>query len=335
MSTPIAFVICTEPGNLEKQSLLLVRSLREFGGSLKNTPVYSFHPRLGANISKQTLKSFEVLEVCHQQIILNYKYPLYGVANKPLVCAYAEEKIDAEVLVFLDSDQCFFSEPKKLLLPQSYDIAIRPEDLNLIGSKGKDDPNEDYWQKLYEICQVKSEIFISTTVDNQKIRAYWNSGMVAARRSKGFFTSWKKNFETVMDIQLKPKRGLFFVEQSVLSATICSLTDAILTLPQEYNYPLNMHYRMPKNKKIRDLDNIVTIHYHKLFREEHEEGLKKLDLQKTSSKYQWLYKSLLNQKIQTKKLEFYKIKMKRNLYSLIKSLGLNKILEKLLNRPLP
>lgn len=335
MSLPIAFIICTEPGNLEKQSLLLVQSLREFGGALKSTPVYSFHPRLGFNISKQTLKSFEALEVCHQHIVLNDKYAMYGVANKPLVCAYAEKNIDAEILVFLDSDQCFLSEPKKLLLPQNYDIAIRPEDLNLIGSKGKDDPNEDYWQELYEICQVKSEIFVSTTVDNQKIRAYWNSGMVAARRSKGFFTVWKKNFETVMDIQLQPKRGLFFVEQSVLSATICSLTSAILTLPQEYNYPLNMHNRMPENKKLRDLNNVVTIHYHKLFREQHEKGLEKLDILKTSGKYQWLYQALLNQNTQTSKLELYKQKMKRKLYSLIKSLNLNKVLEKLLKRPLP
>ncbi len=45
MSIPLAFVICTEPGRLEPQSLMLAESIRKFCGNLKDTPIYSFHPR--------------------------------------------------------------------------------------------------------------------------------------------------------------------------------------------------------------------------------------------------------------------------------------------------
>ena len=260
MLPSIVFIICTEPGILEKQSLLLVESLRNFGGSLKDVPVYSFQPRRGKDLSKNTLKLFEDLQVCHQKFLLNVKYPMYGVANKPFACAYAEETIDADILVFLDSDQCFFSSPNQLLLSPEYDVAVRPEDLNLIGSKGKNEKNEEYWSNLYRICQTKYQIFVNTTVDNQKIRAYWNSGLVAVRSNRGIFTAWRNNFEKVMELGIQPERGLFFVEQSVLSATICSITDAILTLPMSYNYPLNLHWRIDRDRQIRNFDNLVSVH---------------------------------------------------------------------------
>lgn len=334
MSIPIAFIICTEPGNLEKQSILLVKSIRTFGGSLKDIPIYSFQPRKGANINKQTLNFFDSHGVSHQKILLNQKYPLYGVANKPFVCAYAEETIDADTLVFLDSDQCFFSAPTELLLPEQYDVAVRPEDFNLIGSKGENDKNEEYWRTLYDICQVKNELFVTTTVDNQKIRAYWNSGMVAVKRNKRIFTTWRNNFVQVMEQKIQPERGLFFVEQSVLSATICSTTDAILTLPINYNYPLNSHHKLAQVQKLKSFDHAVSIHYHKIFRNQYEQALEKLDVDKSTA-YKWLYEEIKNQKLSVTPWDNYKANLKKDVYSLIKRLQLNYLLEKLLKRPLP
>ena len=59
MSIPLAFVICTEPGRLEPQSLMLAESIRKFCGNLKDTPIYSFHPRTGTPIAIETQKAFE------------------------------------------------------------------------------------------------------------------------------------------------------------------------------------------------------------------------------------------------------------------------------------
>ena len=122
MSLPIAFIICTEPGRLEGQSLMLAESIRKFCGELKNTPIYSFHPRVGEPISKQTQQAFEALQVIHQQVPINREFHEYYLANKPLVCAYAEQNIDAKILVFLDSDKCFFCEPKEFLLPVNCNV---------------------------------------------------------------------------------------------------------------------------------------------------------------------------------------------------------------------
>ena len=231
MSVPLAFVICTEPGRLEKQSLILAESIRKFAGKLKDTPIYSFHPRKGTPIAKETIAGFESLAVNHQQLPLNIKYHDYYLANKPLVCAYAEQNIDTEILVFLDSDKCFFAEPKEFLLPDKYNVGLRVEYGRGIGSTGKSDVQDEYWQQLYRALGVKREQFVCTPIGSKTIRAYWNSGMVAVRPRAGIFNAWKDNFERVMQLEITPKQGNYMIEQSTLSATICALDEPVFTFP--------------------------------------------------------------------------------------------------------
>lgn len=290
MSIPIAFIICTEPGRLEDQSLMLAASIRNFCGQLKNTPIYSFHPRVGKPISEKTQQAFETLQVIHQQIYINREFHEYYLANKPLVCAYAEQNIDAEILVFLDSDKCFISEPKEFLLPLNCNVKIRPEYGQGIGSTGLQDPQEWYWQKLYEVLGVKRELFVDTPIGNKRIRAYWNSGLVIVRKSAGIFTAWKENFEKVMRLDITPPQGIYFVEQSVLSVTLCALEERVEHLPPNYSYPLPLHNRLSKELQINHWDNIISIHYFNLFfYNDWNTQIKKLkNLNNNSDKYQWL-----------------------------------------------
>ncbi|MBA3922690.1 MAG: hypothetical protein H0X31_13725 [Nostocaceae cyanobacterium] len=265
MSIPLAFVICTEPGRLEAQSLMLAESIRKFGGNLKDTPIYSFHPRAGEPITSQTQRAFAALQVNHQQIPINQEFHDYYLANKPLVCAYAEQHIDTEILVFLDSDKCFFAEPKEFLLPLGCNVRMRPEYGQGIGSIGPKDPQEWYWQKLYEVLGVKREVFVNTPIGNKKIRGYWNSGLVVVRRSAGIFTAWKENFEKVMRLDITPPQGIYFVEQSVLSVTLCALEENVEHLPPNYSYPLPLHNRLSTGLRIKHWNDLVTVHYFNLF----------------------------------------------------------------------
>ncbi|MEM8675344.1 MAG: hypothetical protein AAGF83_15935, partial [Cyanobacteria bacterium P01_G01_bin.67] len=295
MSIPIAFIICTEPGRLEKQSQILAESIREFGGKFKDTPIYSFHPRTGAPVKEETIKQFESLRVKHQQIPLNIKYHDYYLANKPLVCAYAEENIDAEILVFLDSDKCFFAEPQEFLLPDEYNIGLRVEYGRGIGSTGANDVQEEYWQQLYQTLGVKSERFVVTPIGNKRIRAYWNSGMVAVRRSAGIFSNWKINFEQAMELQITPKQGNYMIEQSVLSVTVCAMDEPVFTFSPTYSYPLPLHNRLSKDFKLDSFDKIVSIHYFGLFYDyrwsKQLDKLKNID--KDSAHYRWLCQTIL------------------------------------------
>lgn len=299
MSMPIAFIICTEPGRLEGQSLLLAESIRKFCGKFKDTPIYSFHPRSGEPISVETQKAFAQLQVIHQQIPINQEFHDYYLANKPLTCAYAEKNIDAEILVFLDSDKCLFAEPEEFLLPEGCNVRMRPEYGQGIGSTGPQDPQEWYWKKLYELLSVKQEVYVNTPIANKKIRAYWNSGLVAVRRSAGIFTAWKENFEKVMRLDINPPQGIYFVEQSVLSVTLCALKENVSHFSDKYSYPLPLHNRLSKQFRLKAWDELVSIHYFNLFYyHDWNAQIKRLSkFNRNSDKYHWLCEGVVRHKM--------------------------------------
>jgi hypothetical protein len=296
MSTSLAFVICTEPGRLEPQSLMLAESIRKFCGSLKHTPIYSFHPRTGVPIDLKTQEAFEKLGVIHQQLPINQEFHEYYLANKPLTCAYAEQNIDAEILVFLDSDQCFFAEPTEFLLPINCNVRMRPEYGKGIGSIGSKDSYEWYWQKLYQVLGVKREVFVNTPIANKKIRAYWNSGLVAVRKNAGIFTSWKENFEKVMRLDIITPQGIYFLEQSILSVTLCALEENVSHFSNNYSYPLPLHNRLSKQYRLKQWDDLISTHYFNLFYyHDWNTQIKKMkNFNLDSDKYQWLSKKVID-----------------------------------------
>ncbi len=306
MTASIAFLICTEPGRLEGQSLLLAESVRKFAGHMKDTPIYSFHPRSGNPISIKTQKKFEDLGVIHEQIPLNVEFFDYYLANKPFVCAHAEQVIDADILVFLDSDKCIFQAPEAFFLPEGYNVGLRPEYGRGIGSCGQGDRNEPYWQTLYELFGIEQEVFITTPIGNRKIRGYWNSGMVVVRRSAGIFSEWKENFVKVMRLGIAPVQGNYMVEQSLLSITVCALNQVVYTLPPFYSYPLPLHNRLSKENKANSLHDLVSIHYFNMFFFDNwKSRLNQLrGIELNSEQYTWLYRSLSDQKLPKKTWEY-------------------------------
>lgn len=314
MSMPIVFIICTETGMLEQESLLLVESIRRFCGSLKDTPIYSFQVRENREISSKTLKAFESLAVIHQKKILNSEYPEYPMANKPLLCAEVEKIIDAEILVFLDSDIVFFSEPKEFLLPSGYDIGVRPEHKKNIGSEGDGDPNENFWKDIHELVGVKKPRFVTATIDRKKMRTYWNAGVIAVRREAGVFGVWKDNFEKIINSEIRPNEiadKTYYLDQVSLSATTDAMESKVWCFSPSYNYPLNFHNELPESEQLKKFSEIVCIHDH-FFRERPKDRFKgriwvKLlrslrNFDKSSLEYKWLYRYLSEHGLQSENL---------------------------------
>ncbi len=302
MSESIAFILCTEGnGQLEQESLLMVKSFRQFVNSFKDAPIYSFQVRENWDVSPETVSKLESLGVKHRKVVLNTKYPNYPLANKPLLCAYAEECIDADILVFLDSDLVFFSDPKEFILPPEYDVGIRPEHQKMIGSEGISDPNEDYWRRLYRIAGVNNpDRFVTTTVDQKKIRAFWNSGVVAVRRKLGIFAAWKQTIEQLLEEGTSITEENWYYEQSALSAAICSITNKVFHFSPGYNYPIHSHNIMPDTERLNSFEEMVCIHDH-FFRPRKEryrervwvKTLKRLkNFDYSTEKYKWLYQYL-------------------------------------------
>jgi hypothetical protein len=293
----IAFLFCTEGGPLEQESLLMAESFRRFTGRFKDAPLYSFQVRDRPDVSPETLAALANLGVQHQKVVLNTRYPDYPLANKPLLCAYAETAIAADILVFLDSDLVFWSEPNEFLLPPEYDLGIRPEHHKMIGSEGEDDPNDAYWQRLYQLAGVaQANWYVTTTVDQKRVRAFWNSGVVAARREAGIFSAWKTTLEKLLTGGDVINSENFYYEQSSLSATICAGAYKIWPFSPGYNYPIHSHNALPASEQVNRVDDIVCVHDH-FFRQRKEWYRERIwvrtlkqpqHLDRTSTQYQWL-----------------------------------------------
>ncbi len=262
----IEIIICTEAGYLEAQSKLLVYSIRTFGGILADADIYSYKPRKG-NISDSTIDFFKKYDVNYVDIELNSEFPKYPLANKPLVCAHRESISDADILIFLDGDTFFMNSPDFIKDMKQGELFMRPVDKINVGSdKLFLNENGYYWKELYQRFGIKKENHktIFTSVDNTEILEYYNSGMIISSNNDGLFQNWASNFKKIMDLNLMPSKGLFFVEQSVLSATISAMNLQVQFIPKEFNCPLHLLKECQnKDFNVEDISRVGHVHYHK------------------------------------------------------------------------
>ncbi|MBO3699052.1 hypothetical protein [Roseivirga sp. E12] len=289
----IAIIICTEPGSLEGMSQLLVKSIRKFGGKLKDAPIYSIQPRNPELLSSKTITVFEECNVQHEYILLNEKYSDYGFANKVMACDYYARHLSEDFLLFLDSDQIVLNDLDDLSNESQMDVCMRVVNLKGIGTDGNDQ-NASYWRALYELLEVKKRTYTTTGIGRQRIFSYFNAGLIFARRTSELFQQWKTNFEQLMASDLRPKEGLFFVEQSALSATISSMELIVNELPITYNYSPQTHFHLAKSNTQLALDQIHTFHYHRLFKPPERLNLQKDFKTFQGPKLDWLKRELVS-----------------------------------------
>ena len=269
VNNKIEIVICTERGYLESMSKLLISSLREFGGKFRDVPIFSYQPRKELEISSETIAFFEKNNVEYIDLELNKDFCDYPLANKPLVCAHRETNTSAEILIFLDSDVFFLHEPKEFTNLGNADVILRPVDIENIGAKNSQDNNAGYWDSLYKLLNVKTRRKVSTTVTNESIWEYYNSGHIVTFTKNNLFKTWKENFIKVMDAGITPNDGLTFVEQSVFSATVSQMELKVKPFSKQYNYPIHIENQIINSDYIvSSFDSLVSIHHHNVFKKE-------------------------------------------------------------------
>lgn len=285
-SDQIAFVACIEKGILEKQALLLFESIRKYTGRFRSAPIYALSPRVGHAISNHTRSQLDRLGVYYIDKVLNTECTEYGSANRVAAAAYVEAKTPHDIIVVLDSDTLFLSEPNYLELSEDVDAAIRPVDLKGMCTTGPSDPFDDYWRDLCLCCEVNYDEIPWTTssVDQQRIKASYNGGLVVARRQLGILQRWERFFFNSVRQGLTPykdpwrlRSGVSWIDsaaskfwgsnQAALSLAIWTTTRQVQELPPTYNYPLHLHQRIDSQVTERVFPHLVHVHYHWLFEE--------------------------------------------------------------------
>lgn len=279
--TTIAFVACVERGELERKALLLCRSIRRFAGRHAGAPIYTFQPREGTEISRETAAQLAALGVRHSGERLNTAFAHYAIGNKIFASARAEELASEDVLVFLDSDTVIIDEPRALELEEGIDAAVRPVDFHhnpgepesdddpfwrtrfrRVGSAGPGDPLDGYWLRMYELLGIAPRPFVETSCSGQHIRAYFNSGLVAVRRSARLMARWRDDFLRLMAAGHIPRNGpLHYMDQLSLAATVTRVWPRVTVLDRRYNYALPARDLAGAPLGPVESEGLVHIHY--------------------------------------------------------------------------
>ena len=186
----------------------------------------------------------------------------------------------------LDSDTLVLREPDAFRLPPTVDVAVRPVDYKGICTAGPDDPYDAYWRRLCEICGVGYDEIpdVRSYVDEVRVKASYNGGLVVVRRERGILRRWWEFFLASVRAGLRPRAEavafrsstgavaapasrMWGSNQAALSLAIWSTRRAarqVLTLEPTYNYPLHAHDALG-SRGARDFNQLVHVHYHWLF----------------------------------------------------------------------
>ncbi|MGI8460927.1 MAG: hypothetical protein ACR2OC_04700 [Solirubrobacterales bacterium] len=290
MSEPLAFLIRVAEGNLAAQSELFVESLRRWGGELAETPVYAFTSP-DDTPGEATIARLVELGATHVELDLEARRRDPPVLNKVYVCAWAERELEFETLCFSDTDTVILNEPRDLVEGEWLAASKPVGSSRAGGSKGPEKRNERYWQRLYAELGVRSEPWVTSVVDRKRIRAYWNTGLVAARRSAGLFGTWEEALEQLFERDVVFRKPVL-MEQLAWSGVTADIHDRVWELPDPYNYPLPKRRFLPEEMQALDLGHLVHVHLHKWA---HLDGfltevLPALD--SGSERYEWLAERL-------------------------------------------
>lgn len=258
----IAFIACVEAGRLEPMGRVLFRSIRRYAGRFSRARIVSFNPRGGPPLSSKTLALYEELGVEQVEQNLNPDHGDLPWSNKIFSGEWAEQHLDEEFIVFLDSDMFFCQEPDQLELPDGIDAGARPVNRKRRGSTGPGDQREEFWQGIYRHCKVEQRPFVETTVDSERIRAYWNAGLLTARREAGLFGAWRRDFETLIRAEhWLGKKSRKNLDQFSLAATLARIEDRVLVHDPRYNYPLPWREALAEPLRSAPLEDLVLVHY--------------------------------------------------------------------------
>jgi hypothetical protein len=275
MAHELAFVLCSEAGYLESRAALLIESIRRFGGRWADAPVWVVQPRAGRCVSPATRDRYVAQGAVVVAADLNRAWQSYGFGNKIYATAFIESLVEGSVgtLAFLDSDLIFLQAPEELVLDNGHVVAATAVSGTGVGLPSGEAAN-DYWDRVFDVCGVdRSRLWdVSTIVEESRIRAYFNAGLLCARPSAGLFRRWRDNLERWAgeghrDRYPQGTKEFSFVDQALFAGTVMAnfSEDQVKILDWRYNYPLGWRGEMGPARRAEFLDDLVAVHYHRTF----------------------------------------------------------------------
>ncbi len=274
---PVIFASYAGDSEQLHNTLILVESVRTFGGQFADAPVWIYTPANLLKTQENLVKRLVSLgaEVRSSDTPRDSHDVPY--AGKVFAAAHAEgaAKGAASILVWMDEDTVVLKEPRDLLLVQGKSLGYRPVMHQNIGSLYSERPDA-FWRRVYEKLSVpESAVFpMKTVADGKTIRPYFNAGLLAVRPERGLLKKWAEAFAALyrdpvlVDICGKNERARIFLHQAALSGAIMKNLGRgeMAPLPDSYNYPIFFEETYGADKAFDTLDGVVTLRYDVYFR---------------------------------------------------------------------
>jgi len=215
-------VFTSGKGKLATQSIYLSRSIRSYGNFDQS---FVFIPESEIqNIDGSILRE---LEGKHSIITEDIPIPDYPISAKIQGLIEAQRRGESEYTLLVDTDTMVLNN---IRMDVDSDLLAVP--INIATDKywTSSDSQED-WEALYDRFGLEiPEHTITTVVDQQKIRPYYNAGVVIARDAIG--EQWLDWTEEVFQFASDSKKNADQVALGLLSQDV-----EFQELDKKYNYP--------------------------------------------------------------------------------------------------
>ena len=293
-----ATVTYPNPGS-EKNTLLLVESIRAFAGSLRQAPIWCFVPQYGKQLSPETESRLIALDVILMPYDIEIEVARFFFAADIRAAQIAESTATGktDLLVWLGSNTIILKEPQAFVLPDGKSLGYRPVHHANIGSVF-DTPLDAFWALVYRYCGVsETQVFaIKTHIDGQVLRPYFNAGMIVTKPHNQLFKTWHDTFFAVyqapelQELYKKDERYIIFIHQALLSGIIITtLTqDEIIELPRTYNYPIHLYQEDITESHPTLIDELATVRHEGFYK--NPDWIREMPA--SESLKQWLAKTL-------------------------------------------
>jgi hypothetical protein len=266
----------------EKHARFLYKSLRAFGGPLKDCPILIFQ----ADPGREEHIDFDMEDVHVIPLEIGEELRNYWFGGKVYVCSVAEEMVGGDVrsLVWLTT-QCLVINPPILFdLGSAFDAALRPVHISNIGSP-IDEPLDKFWSEVYRLIGIEEfQHTVTSFVDNRELRPYFNSHIFSINPSKGILRTSLEYFKKMImdrDFQSDSCADLehqIFLHQAILSTLVMRDLEweRICILPDGYSYPLHLHKEVPSTLRPMSINSQVCPVYEDTY--QHPETLNGLEI---------------------------------------------------------
>ena len=259
----------------EVQSLLLVRSLRAFGGDMADLPVWLFYPE-SSPLAPSALEELTSLGVLFRPFKADEAFLKFPFAAKAAASAAAEDfaKQEGLLLAWHDRTGMIRQAPQAFQLPEDKVLGFRPTDIANIGSAyGK--ALSPFWAEICSQFRLSPEDLpaITTCIDRQRIHLYVNAGLLVVRPERGILRKWSEFFKRTYNLPSfkrfykENQANAIFMHQAALTAAVVKTTKPHerWILPEHYLFSIDNFFDYAPEYRPESLDQIVTGRFHEFF----------------------------------------------------------------------